>query len=113
MQNKLHITKYYFECHITIDPVLIEENGELLRNLCAIVHFKVANLFMLKTGDRSEKDTFMTGHSKDLEALIERMIQLLDLLKLHNFPIRRYKIEEIIIDSRNEDVFPGYLPQTT
>ena len=98
----------YFECHITIEPVF-DERLDQLKMMCHHFNFKVADLLMQKretdTITRSKNDTFVTGHSMFYYEIEERMRELLYSLKLSGFKIWRYKIEEVIIDSRNSDTY--------
>lgn len=104
--------KYYLESHITIEPVF-DERREAAALLAKPYNFKLAHLLMQKereaTAERSDRDTFMTGHSKSRRDIIERTKQLVMVLKANGFKVWRYKIEDTLIDSRNEDVF-GLLP---
>ncbi len=90
-----------YECHITIDPVF-NERLEQFKNICKDYNFKVAKLLM--ANDRlSDKDSFCTGHSKSLIEIQNKMLNLLAALKENNYAIRRYKIEQILLDSRYND----------
>lgn len=96
----------YFECHITIEPVF-DERLDQLKMICRHFNFKVADLLMQKrendTVERSKNDTFVTGHSTFYHEIEERMRNLLTSLKLSRFKIWRYKIEQVVIDSRTSD----------
>ena len=98
--------KYYYECHITIDPVF-EERREEVKTLAEPYGFKLADLIMLKTphGEpmHSQKDTFMTGHGKIYEHLFGKTRDLVLALRAHNFTVRRVKIEDTVMDTRIED----------
>lgn len=97
----------YYECHITIDPIF-EEERDKLQNLINPYKFKLANLLMQKRKDDlpelSKYDTFMTAHDKTELGMFNNMKEILKVLKLHGYVIRRYKIEKIIIDSRTNDI---------
>jgi len=100
----------YFESHITIEPVF-EERLVLFRRLCSTYNFRVAELLMQKrksdTPERSKYDTFCTGHSSTYEDMKTRMLNLLVLLRANNFQIWRYKIEDCVLDSREDaTLFP-------
>lgn len=91
----------YYESHITIEPVF-EKRLELFSTLCATHKFKPAKLFMQKnrseTPERSNKDTFCTGHSKDYLDLYDRMRFLRFDLESNGFEVWRCKIEAIVYD---------------
>lgn len=97
----------YYECHITIDPVFGEERDRLAR-IIKPFKFKLAKLVMKKSkGDEykdSQLDTFMTGHGKYYSKLKVRMVNCIEVAKIEGYNIRRYKIEDTIIDSKHEDL---------
>jgi hypothetical protein len=90
-----------FECHITIDPVLDDLVLIDLKDLVKIHGFKIAAL-VKRNGDLSDKDSFMTGGSDSLVQLMKNGTKVLaDLNKYFpNIKVRRYKIEEIIFDTK-------------
>lgn len=93
----------YYECHITIEPVF-GERLELFSELCVPFRFRPAKLFMQKerteTPERSSKDTFCTGHSREYFDIEMRMRSLLETLRLNSFKVFRYKIEAVLLDER-------------
>ena len=100
------MTTKLFEAHITIEPVF-DDRLDIVKMVAGKWNFKVAELLMVKnrqdTPQRSNKDSFMTGHSnsyKILEAAIKAICN-----ELHQAEVKvwRYKIEEIVLDSRNSD----------
>ena len=99
-------TKLYFECHVTIEPVF-DEKLELARMISRDFGFKVADLLMKKRkGDaeeRSQHDTFTTGRSKSYPDIHERMVGLIKALKSADFKVWRYKIEDTLLDSKQND----------
>ena len=92
----LPTTEYYFESHITIDPV---EDIVELTELASKYNFKPAKLLMDK-GIPSKLDTFITGRSKDYLVLLTNTENLVNKLKLNNYVVRRYKLENILLDVR-------------
>lgn len=93
----------YFEAHITIEPLFDDELNDL-KKLAATFKFKVADL-LIKTHrkdtlERSSLDSFLTGHGGDLPDLMLRTEQLLNMLHCYGFKVWRYKIEDILIDSK-------------
>jgi hypothetical protein len=95
------ITSY--ESHITIEPVF-GERFYLFEQLCAPYKFRPAELLLQKareaTPQRSNKDSFCTGHSKTFDDLQSRTINLVTCLKEHGFEVWRYKIEGMLVDER-------------
>lgn len=95
------ITSY--ESHITIEPVF-GERFELFERLCADFRFKPAELLLMKQRDvtpqRSNKDSFCTGHSKTFEDLRDRTLGLVEVLKANGFDVWRHKIEGMLVDVR-------------
>lgn len=97
-----------FESHITVEPVF-DDRLDLFNELCKRHGFQVARLLLQKRKEssptRSDKDSFCTGRDVDVEALIERMKSLIHDLSSNGFIIWRYKIEQIIVDSKQNDVY--------
>lgn len=91
-----------YECHITIDPVNKPSRLHQLEMYCERYKFKVAEL-LKSNGLPSNKDQFMTGHDNSYNGLLWRMGSLCQTLKDNGYIIRRYKIEEIMLDSRLGD----------
>ncbi len=95
----------YFECHITIEPVY-DDRLQLFTSLCSTVNFKPAKLFMQKdritSPQRSDKDSFCTGHSKEYDDIYLRMMELVNKLQQADFEVWRYKIEDVILDVKLE-----------
>jgi len=98
--------KYYYEVHVTIEPVF-DDKLEQARLIAEKYKFRVANLLMKKrekdTEERSAKDTFMTGHGKLYRDVATRVIGLVKELHAEGFKVWRYKIEDTMIDSRITD----------
>lgn len=99
-------TALYYEAHITIEPVF-DNNRDFAADIANQYNFKLAHLLMKKrsadTEERSDKDTFMTGHSKNLTDISERTKALVTHLKAEGFKVWRYKIEDTLVDSRTDD----------
>lgn len=92
----------YLEAHITIDPVF-DEKREAVRLLAEVCGFKLAKLVMRKDVANEEEhrdDAFLTGHGKELDALQSRMVHLVQSLRAEGVHVRRYKIENTLMDSR-------------
>lgn len=96
----------YYECHITIEP-LFDEQLDQVKDLVARYKFKVAELLMKKrtedTEERSQYDTFMTSHGQEYNELENRMLLMVHSLQEHNIKVWRYKIEDVVLDSKIND----------
>lgn len=100
--------KLYLEAHVTIEPVFDERRAEAAE-IAKLYNFKLAHLLMKKereaTEERSDRDTFMTGHGKFESEIIERTQNLVKHLKQEGFKVWRYKVEDTILDSKLEDIY--------
>lgn len=98
--------KHYYEIHITIEPVF-DDRLEGLKHIALMSGFKVASLLMKKraedTEQRSRYDTFMTSHTQVLSEAIGNVRDMTRLLQREGFKVWRYKIEDIVLDSRIKD----------
>lgn len=101
-------TEYYFESHITIEPVF-DDRLTLASTIAKEYGFKIADLLMKKrasdTEQRSKHDTFMSSRSKSYDDIDRRMQDLICKLLELDFVIWRYKIENILCDSKYDDIY--------
>lgn len=92
-----------FEAHITVEPVF-GERFDAFSTACSLYGFRPAELLLRKqrsaTPERSDKDSFCTGHDRDYAALHDRMERLVWYLQQCGFQIWRRKIEGILLDVR-------------
>lgn len=97
------MTKEYYECHITIDPVLDNDKLKTLKELSKSCNFRVAELLMKKNGEYalSDMDSFLTARDPDKHDIHNKMVKMCELLKDNEFVIRRYKIEYAYLDSKS------------
>lgn len=97
--------KHYYEAHVTIEPVIDVRRLEELTYIANKYGFKVASLFMGKGGENrpSTFDAFMTAHNKDLDKIKFKIMGLVTDLQRADFEVHRYKIEDIVMDSRISD----------
>lgn len=100
------VSELYFEAHVTIDPVFGFDRDKA-EDIARQHNFKLAKLVMLKgnISEESKRDTFMTSHDKLFLPIKERTIACVKQLKAAGFVVRRYKIEDTILDSRTNDIF--------
>jgi len=100
--------KYYYESHITVEPIEDTVLLDTVKKVSEDFGFRVADLYMVKnrseTPERSNRDTFMTGHGKDFKFIVERTKALCQNLSKLGVKVWRYKIEDTLLDSRHEDV---------
>lgn len=104
-----NLTSLYYECHITIDPIFDESGRDKLQELITPHGFKLAKLLMQKrkedTPEMSKYDTFMTAHHTIEIEMLYKLFNCMKVLKENGYIIRRYKIENVILDSRINDKF--------
>lgn len=96
------LSELYLEAHVTIAPVFGKERErcEIIARSCG---FKLAHLIMLKDiglDKPSQRDTFMTGHGKNIDEIATRTKEVVRSLRSYGFKVWRYKIESCVIDSR-------------
>ncbi len=97
-----------YECHVTINPVF-GKDLEIVKIIANTHKFKTANLLMQRREDdipeRSKNDTFITGHDSDYSSMKQRLLDIVNNLQSHGYKVWRYKIEEIVVDSKYDDSF--------
>ena len=100
------MSNLFYESHITIDPVF-DSSLELFKKLSARYNFRVAELLMVKEDQykQSTKDSFCTSRNKQYSAIVNDTIGLVGELQKHGFLVRRYKIEDTLVDSKIDDKF--------
>ncbi len=94
---------HYYEAHVTTDPV--GDRTEEFKQTCEFYCFHPAHLLMDKGGRLlpSDIDNFCTGRDRDLDVITDRVATLVVMLRLKGFVVRRYKIEDTVLDSRIKD----------
>ena len=101
MAEEIPTTELYFESHITTDPVF----GDALttfRQVAQKTSFRVADLVLMKPGldEKHVGDIFMSTRSTDYTDIHDRTLKCVALLQQCGFNVRRYKIENTLIDKR-------------
>jgi hypothetical protein len=81
-------TDYYFESHITIDPILEDNRLSELNPLVKPNGFRVAKLFMQK-GQSSNLDSFMAAHAQEYSTIMQATMSTVNLLKANRYGVRR------------------------
>jgi hypothetical protein len=90
----------YFECHITLGP-MSKNQKKILPDIIALHGFRCADL---KETSKAKKIILTSNDVHDLK-LENRMRRMIGALKHGKYPIARYKIEEITLDSKKEDIY--------
>lgn len=94
-------TDYYFEGRVTIDPV---DDETELREIAKRWGFRVADLLMKKSLAKSRLDAFMTARSLSYQDIGTRTNCCVQDLAEAGFVVRRYKIENTLLDVRPREV---------
>ena len=101
-----HTTELYFESHVTVDPL---KGLDLYRfkRVCDEYGFRVADLVMIKKGKdkKSERDSFCTTRGKNFVNIELRTMNLVNACKRQGIKVRRYKIENTLVDSKINDEY--------
>ncbi len=94
----------YYEIHVTIDPNF--DVIETLKELGQSHGFRMAKLLMRKNEGltRAEDDMFFTSRTKTLEEAITKTHNFCKQLNEDGFIVRRYKIEDTVVDSKIKDL---------
>ncbi len=95
-----------YECHITIDPVSIDQR-ESLQAAVEEFGFRLAKLLMQNGETPSQLDTFMTAKSKDYGRLYTNAEDCIIALRLMGIVIRRVKIEYMVLDTKYGSTIGG------
>lgn len=97
------MTTIYYECHITIEPVDEVLTLPLLKLTVERYGFRVADL-LLQNGSKSRVDTFISGRGDSYESLYARMRSVVTEIQSVGLKVWRYKIENVVLDSRVEQL---------
>lgn len=101
MAVSIPTTLLYFESHVTLDPIKDHEM-DLFDQAAFRFGFRRAKLLMDK-GVPSQIDTFATSRDTNYQSIERRTIEVVHHLNFLGFKVRRYKIENTLIDSNAED----------
>lgn len=92
-------SELYFECHITFDPDYLI-SSEVMEEIAGRFGFKVATFLMKKDGP--QPDAFCSARDSHYERLVARCGDMLRTLRDMNLKVKRYKIENTLMDSKFE-----------
>ena len=96
----------YYEVHVTIDPAF--DKLAKIKEVARVYKYKMADLLMVKNDGEEEqhvKDMFFTTRTKDYRTAEMRVKEFCKCMKMLGVNVRRYKIEDTVLDSRSSDVF--------
>ena len=111
LSPEMNPSEHYLEAHVTISPVFGSDRDRA-SEIAKRHKFKLAHLVMLKEKGPdmpSQRDTFMTGHSKNIDDLVQRTKAVVEELRATGFKVWRYKVESCVIDSRQQGDIWGAL----
>lgn len=97
-------TERYYEAHITIDPVTGHKR-KFIETTANTYGFRLAPLYIMQTGEEHKDDAFLSARNNSLSAMIGDVKGMCTVLLHHGIVIRRYKIEDTLLDSRIKDEF--------
>ena len=101
----MHTTKLYFEVHVTLDPQFDDKLSQL-KALAIMFRFRVADLVMKRSvGSEApnQEDSFCTYRGNDWDETVRQTTAFIAILQDADFVVRRYKIENTLIDSKMGD----------
>ena len=90
----------YYESRVTIDPVTDEARHATLERVAYTHGYHVAKLVMHKG---PVKDSFMTARGTRYADTVRALQALVKDLNAEGFVVRRYKIEDTVLDSNRQD----------
>jgi hypothetical protein len=96
----------YYEVHVTLDPIS-EQRVKVLRSVADAFGYRIAKLIMRKEGGRDvphTDDMFLTTRGVEYGEVVDNMVSFIRALGASNFKVRRYKIEDTLIDSAQQDI---------
>lgn len=93
-----------YESHITLDPWKTEEERDTLIEYGQQFGWRMSNWTMTNySTQETPREVFFTQTGLDRSSTEERMRFMLRCLHAEGYPVRRYKIEEILLDSKIVD----------
>lgn len=103
--NDTHNTNLYYEGHITLEPFEVGNYGYLEASMeaaCAMFDMRLSTFAMFKD-DQAQPDAFVSLRSDTYVDMCDRIGAAVTYLKDKGHTIKRYKIEDILMDSRRQD----------
>jgi hypothetical protein len=104
--TKPHRPSLYYEAHVTIDPV-DDKHRSIIQTLAKPYGFRMAKLLMRKPASTDvaehRDDAFLTARNTKWGQIASQTSGLVKALKEAGYGVRRYKIEDTLIDSKISD----------
>lgn len=100
-QGSFDASRLYFEAHITIappEPCMLP----LLENLASQADWRVSTFAMLKPGEH-QPDAFISARDESYALMVRRVRDMKTVLELSQFTVKRWKIEDTMLDSNRGD----------
>lgn len=94
-------TNLYFEVHVTLEPDALERIIDLT-TVAGQFGFRVADLIK-QNGDPSNRDAFTTLRTKSYHDAKTKTKAFVAMLEKAKFTVKRYKVENTIVDSNHAD----------
>lgn len=98
---------FYYESHVTVEPIFDEQKLAVFQDICRAYKFRIAELLMQKRAEdkpeRSKYDTFCSSRNCDGFDLQRNMLELVKSCQALGIKVWRYKIEDVILDSKIDD----------
>ncbi len=95
----LKVSDPAYECHLTCEP-LCPTKLALVKLVADIYQFRMAKMYMVKGGEPSQKDQFMTARSNNVEQLHQHAHEVKQALDTLGIKTYRIKIEQTLYDRR-------------
>ena len=102
------ISRLYYEAHVTIEP-LTDETRPVVENLCSRLGFKIAEFLMQRAAPGQEDvpandpNSFTSARDVSSQKIGQRVRALVLCLRAMGVEVRRYKIEDTMLDTKHED----------
>ena len=93
----------YYEIHVTIDYPTWNVVWDDLKAMALAQGFRMGDLFMLKGGERQQRDVFFTSRSREFADATRKTYDFTRSLKRAGYKVIRYKIEDTVMDSKIVD----------
>lgn len=99
-------TRLYYEAHITVAPYT---QGSVLdasmQAACKKYGMRVSTFLMFHS--EAQPDAFTSIRDKNLDSIKARMSGAVKFLRMNGHTVKRFKIEDTVLDSKHGDELPA------